>query len=90
MPKANTKNPTKLTRKGQNSIDVGTTIKVPRETFELLRDVAIFRHLKDVATEASARKNKALFMVSISEVITDLVEKNRAALEIELDKKSKK
>ncbi|MBL6958730.1 MAG: hypothetical protein ISR52_07105 [Rhodospirillales bacterium] len=64
---------------------VGTTIHIHEDTFDLLRDVALARAIKDVAA-ASKKKKKIINKhdQSISKVIEDLVEKYRTALENEV------
>ena len=61
---------------------VSTNIRIPLETLELLRDVSLARSFAELSTETT-RNNEVTTKkeVSLSSVITELIEKNRAALE---------
>ncbi len=65
---------------------VSTTIRIPLETLELLRDVSLARSFAELSTETKTNNEVTTKKeVSLSSVITELVEKNRAALEHEAE-----
>ncbi len=90
MPRKNDRKHVGDGKHSQKLVTVGTTIRVPQQTFELLQDVALFRHLRGVAEKSKKQSVKSQTKPTISDVITDLVEKHRAALESELDTKFKR
>jgi hypothetical protein len=64
---------------------VATTVHLPADTLDLLRDVALVRHISDVGALARHQKASSKSRPSISDVITSLVEANRPLLERELE-----
>ncbi len=63
---------------------VSTTIRIPLEILELLRDVSLVRSITELTPErTTSTEGTTKKQASLSSVITELVEKNRAALEHE-------
>lgn len=78
------------TSRGSNfdpgGVKVATTVHLKREILELLRDVALARHISDIGSINKRQRVKMKSQPNISDVISELVERARPILEHELER----
>lgn len=67
------------------NVKVATTVHLKREMLELLRDVALARHISDIGAINKRQRVKLKSQPNISDVIADVIERARPALEQELE-----
>ena len=67
-------------------VKVATTVHLTRETLELLRDVALARHISDIGAINKREQVKRKSQPNISDVIADLIDRSRPNLEHELER----
>jgi hypothetical protein len=82
---------TKAAKAGISSFDpakvkVATKVHLTRETLELLRDVALARHISDIGAINKRERVKLKSPPNISDIISELVERARPNLEQELER----
>jgi hypothetical protein len=67
-------------------VKVATTVHLTRETLELLRDVALARHISDIGALNKHERVKTRNQPNISDIISDIVDRHRPALEDERER----